>query len=54
MNLPLLNARSTAVLDRKLKELALTLMKLLINTAPENNILPPANGERDEPLEAQR
>jgi hypothetical protein len=51
MNLPLLHALSTAVPDRKQKELALTLMELLINAARENNIVPRVNGETDEPLE---
>jgi len=36
MNLPLLNAPATAVPDHKQKELALTLMELLINAAREN------------------
>jgi hypothetical protein len=54
MNLPLLNAPATAVPDHKQKELALTLMELLINAARENNIGPRANGGKDEPPEAQR
>jgi hypothetical protein len=54
MNLPLLNALSTAVPDRKQKELALTLMELLINAVRENNIVPRVNGETDEPLEDHR
>lgn len=54
MNLPLLNAPATAVPDHKQKELALTLMELLINAARENNIGPRANGGEDEPPEAQR
>lgn len=37
MNLPLLNAPATAVPDHKQKELALTLMELLINAARANN-----------------
>ena len=40
MNLPLLNAPATAVPDHKQKELALTLMELLINAARANNLVP--------------
>jgi hypothetical protein len=54
MNLPLLNAPETAVPDHKQKELTLTLMELLINAARENNIVPRANGGRDESPEAHR
>jgi hypothetical protein len=48
MNLPLLNAPATTVPNHKQKELALTLMELLINAASENNLMPLANGEKDE------
>ena len=44
MNLSLLDAPATAVPDHKQKELALTLMELLINAARENNIVRPAKG----------
>ena len=54
MNLPLLNMPATTVPNHKQKELALTLMELLINAAIENNIVPRANGEKDEPLENHR
>lgn len=54
MNLPLLNAPATTVPKHKQKELTLTLMELLINAASENNLVPRAKGERDEPLEAHR
>jgi hypothetical protein len=49
MNLPLLNAPATTVSGDKQKELALTLMELLINATSENNLLPRAKGEKDEP-----
>ena len=52
MNLPLLNATGTAVSDHKQKELALTLMELLINAARDNNVVPRTNGGGDEPPEA--
>jgi hypothetical protein len=48
MNLPLLNAPATTVPNHKQKELALTLMELLINAASENNLMPLANGEKEE------
>ena len=54
MNLPLLDAPATAVPDHKQKELALTLMELLINAARENNIVRPAQGGGDELFEAHR
>jgi hypothetical protein len=47
MNLPLLNAPATTV-SHKQKELALTLMELLINATRENNLVPRAKGEKDE------
>jgi hypothetical protein len=50
MNLPLLNMASATVPNHKQKELALTLMELLINAARENNLAARANGEQDEPL----
>jgi len=54
MNLPLLNAPTTAVPDHKQKELTHTLMELLINAARENKIVPRANGGRNESHEAHR
>jgi hypothetical protein len=54
MNLPLLNAPATTVSTHKQKELALTLMELLIKAASENNLVARAKGERDEPREAHR
>ena len=54
MNLPLLNAPPTAVPDQKQKELALTLMELLINAARATNLVLPANGGGDESPEAHR
>lgn len=54
MNLPLLNAPATAVPDHKQKELALTLMELLINAARANKLVLPANGGGDESPEAHR
>ena len=54
MNLPLLDAPTTAVPDHKQKELSLTLMELLINTARENKIVQQANGGGDELPEAHR
>ena len=54
MNLPLLNMPATTVPNHKQKELALTLMELLINAASENNLMPLANGEKDEQLEDHR
>ena len=54
MNLPLLHAPATTVPNHNQKELALTLMELLINSANEKNLVPRANGERDEPLENHR
>jgi len=53
MNLPLLNAPATAVPDDQQKELALTLMELLISAAREN-IVQPTQGGGDEPPEAHR
>jgi hypothetical protein len=54
MNLPLLDAPATAVPDHKQKELALTLMELLINAARENNIVRPVKGGGDELFQAHR
>jgi hypothetical protein len=54
MNLPLLNVTATAVPDHKQKELALTLMELLIDATRENNLVLQANGGEDEPPEAHR
>ena len=48
MNLPLLNAPAATVPNHKQRELTLTLMELLINAASENNLVPLANGEKDE------
>jgi hypothetical protein len=49
MNLPLLNAPATTVSSHKQKELALTLMELLINASSESNLGPRTKGEEDEP-----
>ncbi len=54
MNLLLLNAPATAVPDHKEKELALTLMELLISAVHEHNLVLQANGGGDEPPEAHR
>ena len=54
MNLPLLNAPATALLNHKQKELALTLMELLIKAASDNHIMPRRDGGEDELLEAHR
>jgi len=54
MNLPLLNAPATAVLNHKQKELALTLMELLIKAASDNNVMPRRNGGEDELHQAHR
>ena len=54
MNLPLFNAPATKVPNHKQKELALTLMELLTNAASEDNLVPRANGEKDEPIENHR
>ena len=54
MNLPILTTPATAVPDHKQKELALTLMELLINAARENKIVPRANGGGNESHEAHR
>ena len=54
MNLPLLHASVTAVPGHKQKELALTLMEILINAACENDLVLRANGGGDEPPKAHR
>jgi hypothetical protein len=54
MNLPLLNAPATAVPGHKQKELALTLMEILINAASKSKIVPEAHGGGDEPPETHR
>ena len=51
MNLPLLEGSAAAPGDKQ-KELALTLMEMLINAARENELLPGARGGEDEPAEA--
>lgn len=51
MNLPLLEGAATTLGDKQ-KELALTLMEMLINAARENELLPRARGGEDEPAEA--
>jgi hypothetical protein len=47
MNLPLLEASATTPGDKQ-KELALTLMEMLINAARENELPPRALGGEDE------
>jgi hypothetical protein len=54
MNLPLLRVPATVVPGHKQKELALTLMEILINAARENDLVPQAHGGGDEPPEAHR
>jgi hypothetical protein len=54
MNLPLFNVPATKVPNHKQKELALTLMELLVNAARENKLVPRTNGEKDEPIENHR
>jgi hypothetical protein len=54
MNLPLLRAPASVVPDHKQRELALTLMEILINAARENDLIPRAHGGGDEPPEAHR
>jgi len=53
MNLPLLDAPAPVPGDKQ-KELALTLMEILINAAHENEFLPRAHGGEDEPAKAHR
>ena len=53
MNLALLEAPATVPGDKQ-KELALTLMEILINAACENDLVLRANGGRDEPPKAHR
>jgi hypothetical protein len=54
MNLPLLDALATAVPAHKQKELALTLMDLLINATHENNMVRSAKRGGDELPKAHR
>jgi hypothetical protein len=51
MNLPLPEGAATTLGDKQ-KELALTLIEMLINAARENELLPRARGGEDEPAEA--
>ena len=44
--MPLLNAPATSVLNHNQKELALTLMELLIKAASDNNVMPRLNQGR--------
>ena len=53
MNLPLIEAPAT-VPGNKQKELALTLMQILIDAARENEIVPRVQGGDDERAEAHR
>jgi hypothetical protein len=53
INLPLIEAPATVPGDKQ-KELALTLMEILINAARENEIVPQGQGGRDEPAKAHR
>jgi hypothetical protein len=53
LNLPLIEAPAT-VPGNKQKELALTLMQILIDAARENEIVPRVQGGEDERAEAQR
>ena len=54
MNLPLLRAPARVVPDHKQRELALTLMEILINAACENDLVPRAHGGGNEPPEPHR
>jgi hypothetical protein len=54
MHLPLLHAPATAVPGHKQKELALTLMEILINAACQKDPVLHANGGGDEPPKAHR
>jgi hypothetical protein len=53
LNLQLIEAPAT-VPGNKQKELALTLMQILIDAARENEIVPRVQGGEDERAEAQR
>ena len=53
MNLPILHAPAPVPGDKQ-KELAQTLMEILINAAREHEFLPEDQGEEDEPSEAHR
>ncbi len=53
MNLPLLEPLAT-VLGGKQKEVALTLMEMLINAAVDNESLPQAKGGENEPGQTHR
>ena len=54
MNLPLLALPATAVPGHKQKELALTLIEILISAIRRNELTSKAHGGRHEPPEAQR
>jgi hypothetical protein len=54
MNLPLLAVPATAVPDHKQKELALTLIEILISAVRRNEITSNPRGGRHEPTEADR
>jgi hypothetical protein len=54
MNLPLLAVPATAVPGHKQKELALTLIEILISAVRRNELTSNAYGGRHEPPEAQR
>jgi hypothetical protein len=53
MNLPLLEVPATVPGDKQ-KELALTLVEILINAARENELLPRAQRGENEPAETHR
>lgn len=53
MNLPLIEAPATVPGDKQ-RELALTLMEILINAARENEIVPRVQRGEDEPVKAHR
>ena len=52
MNLPLLDVPATAVPGHKQKELALTLMKILISAVRTNESTSHTHGEKHEPTKA--
>lgn len=54
MNLPLLDVPANAIPGHKQKELALTLMEILISAVRTNQPTSHTHGEKHEPTEAHR
>jgi hypothetical protein len=54
MNLPLLDVPATAIPSQKQKELALTLMEILISAVRTNETTSHTHGEKHEPTETHR